>query len=428
MSKDKMEDRIISYLLGECEEEEAFEVEKLCREDSKWQAEKIRYGQVLGLLEESINQTAPEFLPEKEMKLTEEQRKEIKSLLDKDSEISKVGEDEVIVDENKNDRKEDGMTEKKNKDNKSKMIYWAPLAAAAVAAIIAYWGNPEKEAEKTSIASASKMESDKLAENDKLEINASPAVASNFSDQQSFSADAEIALQDAISDSANETLALRTTSEIKEMEEANFAALPDGRKLAASLSKAEKATDGNSSDLLLEKEGVGATDLAAAFSLPVPSSTSRISPLGLNNESAIERKRKAPEAINPDKILNATIETKHDLNPEGKNSWQTLFKEPEESFIFSEKGDSLGKIKLVQSSVGEFVFKRTNWPNKNRSFLLEPGIYEIRLSQKQTGTIILEGSVEALDKEQNYKFKISQAWELNKDEIRIPIPIENLKP
>ena len=157
-----MEDRIIAYLLGECDEEEAFEVEKLCREDSKWQAEKIRYGQVLGLLEESINQTTPELLPEKEMKLTEEQRKEIKSLLEKDSEISKVREDEVIVDENKNDRKEDGMTEKENKDNKSKMIYWAPLAAAAVAAIIAYWGNPEKEAEKTSIASASKVESDKL--------------------------------------------------------------------------------------------------------------------------------------------------------------------------------------------------------------------------------------------------------------------------
>ena len=81
----------------------------------------------MGLLEESINQTDPELLPEKEMKLTEEQRKEIKSLLEKDSEISKVREDEVIVDENKNDRKEDGMTEKENKDNKSKMIYWAPL-------------------------------------------------------------------------------------------------------------------------------------------------------------------------------------------------------------------------------------------------------------------------------------------------------------
>ena len=83
------------------------------------------------------------------------------------------------------------MTEKENKDNKSKMIYWAPLAAAAVAAIIAYWGKPEKEAEATSIASASKVESDKL------ETNASPAVASSLSDQQTFPADAEIALQDA---------------------------------------------------------------------------------------------------------------------------------------------------------------------------------------------------------------------------------------
>ena len=423
MSKDKMEDRIIAYLLGECEEEEAFEVEKLCREDSKWQAEKIRYGQVLGLLEESISQTPQELLPEKEMKLTEEQRKEIKSLLEKDSESGKVREDEITVDENKNGRKEDGMTEKENKDNKSKMIYWAPLAAAAVAAIIAYWGNPEKEAEKTSIASASKVESDKL------ETNASPAVASSFSDKQTFSADAEIALQDAISDSANEALALRTTSEIKEMEKANFDALPDGKELAATLMKAKKVNDGNSSDLLLEKEGEGATDLAAAFSLPVPSSTSSISPaLGLNNQSAIERKRKVPEAINSDKILKKTVETKDDLNPEGKNSWHKLIKEPEESFIFSEKGDSLGKIKIIESSVGEFVFKRTNWPNKNRSFILAPGTYEIRLSKKETGIIILEGSVEASAEEQKYKFKISEAWELNKDEKRNPVPIENLNP
>ena len=423
MSKNKMEDRIIAYLLGECEEEDAFEVEKLCREDSKWQAEKIRYGQVLGLLEESIFQTAPELLPEMEMKLTEEQRKEIKSLLDKDSESSKVQEDNVTVDEKKNDRKEDGMTEKENKDNKSKMIYWAPLAAAAVAAIIANWGNPEKEAEKTSIASASKVESDKL------ETNASPAVISNFSDQQTFSADAEIALQDAISDSANEALALRTTSQIKEMEKANFDALPDGKELAATLMKAKKVTDGNSSDLLPEKEVEGATDLAAAFSLPVPSSTSRISPdLGLNNESAIERKRKAPETINPDKILNKTVETMDDLNPEGKNSWHKLIKEPEESFIFSEKGDSLGKIKIIESVEGEFVFKRTNWPNKNRSFTIAPGTYEIRLSKNETGTIILEGSVEALEKEKKYKFKISEAWELDKDEKRNPVPIENLNP
>ena len=84
-----MEERIIAYLLGECDEQEAFEVEKMCREDAKWQAEKIRYGQVLGLMEESMSQTNPELLPEKEVKLTEDQRNEIKSLLATNSPTSK---------------------------------------------------------------------------------------------------------------------------------------------------------------------------------------------------------------------------------------------------------------------------------------------------------------------------------------------------
>ena len=74
------------------------------------------------------------------------------------------------------------------------------------------------------------------------------------------------------------------------------------------------------------------------------------------------------------------------------------------------------------------MFKRTNWPNKNRSFSLAPGTYEIRLSKKETGTIILEGTVEASAEEQKYKFKISEAWELNKGEKRNPVPIENLIP
>jgi len=409
MSENDMEEKILAYLLGECSGEEAFEVEKLCREDPNWQTEKIRLGQVIGLVEESLTEGSEASLPENECHLSTNQKAEVKALMDKHLSKKKTP-----------NEKEDIMA-KPSKTKNPKLIYWAPLAAAAVAAIIAYWGNPEKEAEKTSIASASKVESDKL------ETNASPAVVSSFSDQQTFSADAEIALQDAISDSANEALALRTTNEIKEMEKANFNALPDGKELAATLMKAKKVTDGNSSDLLPEKEGEGA--LAAAFSLPVPIATSSISPdLGLNNESAIERKRKAPEAINPDKILNKTVETMDDLNPEGKNSWYKLIKEPEESFIFSEKGDSLGKIKIIESSAGKFVFIRTNWPNKNRNFILEPGTYEIRLSKKETGTIILKGTVEALEKEQNYKFKISEAWELDKDEKRNPVPIDNLNP
>ena len=139
--EDKIEERIIAYLLGECDEQEAFEVEKMCRENTKWQAEKIRYGQVLGLMEESMSQTNPELLPEKEAKLTEDQRNEIKSLLATNAPTSAK-----IEDERMNKRKENVMTDKQNKN--SKILYWAPLTAAAVAAIIAYFGNPEDQSQK----------------------------------------------------------------------------------------------------------------------------------------------------------------------------------------------------------------------------------------------------------------------------------------
>jgi hypothetical protein len=54
-----------------------------------------------------------------------------------------------------------------SKTKNPKLIYWAPLAAAAVAALIAYWGNPEKDnakKAKASYASAPKSENNISAE------------------------------------------------------------------------------------------------------------------------------------------------------------------------------------------------------------------------------------------------------------------------
>ena len=86
-------------------------------------------------------------MAEKETKLNEDQRNEIKSLLAINSRTDSKNEDDNS-EENKYERKKNDMTDKEdNKEKNSKVIYWAPLAAAAVAAIIAYWGSPEKEAE-----------------------------------------------------------------------------------------------------------------------------------------------------------------------------------------------------------------------------------------------------------------------------------------
>jgi anti-sigma factor RsiW len=83
MSENDMEEKILAYLLGECSGEEAFEVEKLCREDPSWQVEKIRLGQVIGLVEESLTDGIDASLPENECRLSTKQKEEIKALFDK---------------------------------------------------------------------------------------------------------------------------------------------------------------------------------------------------------------------------------------------------------------------------------------------------------------------------------------------------------
>ena len=104
-----------------------------------------------------------------------------------------------------------------------------------------------------------------------------------------------------------------------------------------------------------------------------------------------------------------------------------VLQNPEESFIFNEKGDSLGKIRLSENLDGSLLFQRANWPNKNRSFKLEPGDYEIRLSRKPEGTLILKGQVKGLEDNQ-YEFKATVAWQLDQGEKRISLPLEELSP
>ena len=419
MKEDKMEERILAYLVGECDEEEAFEVEKMCRENALWQAEKIRFGQILGLLEESTNQPDPESLPEKETKLTENQRNEIKSLLAVKSLTLQKNEDENSK-ENKNEMKKNVMTEKEEKDEKnSKVIYWAPLAAAAVAAMIAYWGSPEKEAGGATVASTSTVEQKQS------ELNSSHIDEKTLSEKETFSAETEIALQDAIADSANETLALRTASEIKELEQANIENLPSGKELAAKITNRSLSIDKNNSLAQLEanvsEDSVSSdSSLAAAFSLPVPlPAPAGLQPEAISGEDSSKIKSKAE--TNFSKAIEKST-------TESSNRWYSLIKGPQESFVFNEKGDSLGKIQILESTPGKIQFKRTNWPNQNRNFTLETGAYEIRLSQEQAGTLILKGNVIRLEEGNKYEFRITEAWELDKEEKRNPVPIEDLNP
>ena len=115
--------------------------------------------------------------------------------------------------------------------------------------------------------------------------------------------------------------------------------------------------------------------------------------------------------------------------PQRKPDWKSVLQASETSFIFNEKGDSLGKIRIHESGTGtEIIFERTNWPNKNRNFKLLPGTYEIRLSKEKSGTLILKGTLEPSQDSEKYLFIPSQAWELNSEEKRESLPLDSLNP
>lgn len=420
-----MEERIIAYLLGECDEQEAFEVEKMCREDAKWQAEKIRYGQVLGLMEESISQTTPELLPEKEAKLTEDQRNEIKSLLATNSPTSAKIEDEEM---NKNMRKENIMTDKQNKDKNSKILYWAPLTAAAVAAIIAYFGNPEDQSQEM-IAKATNQatpsDQNQTFSSDKFSNEGSLAESKNV---EKISYQTEIALQKAIADGANEALALRTSSEIRDMEKATIDDLPTGKELIKKLEERNVTVENsNSDDLFAGKSSpFPSLSLAENFARPL-SKIPEMTDEAASSSNLLKRKTVNLNSKDGNESLNVPKRETAEISEE-KISWFSVITEPEESFIFNEKRDSLGKIRILGNTVGKIIFERANWSNKNRNFRLKSGIYEIRLSRKKSGTLIVKGNVSQANNEGTYELSISEAWELDNEEKRNSLPIEKLNP
>ena len=417
MMEDKIEERIIAYLLGECDEQEAFEVEKMCRENTKWQAEKIRYGQVLGLMEESMSQTNPELLPEKEAKLTEDQRNEIKSLLATNAPTSAK-----IEDERMNKRKENVMTDKQNKN--SKILYWAPLTAAAVAAIIAYFGNPEDQSQEM-IGTATKQAS---PSNQKQTFSSDKFLKEgSLAESKEISYDTEIALQNAIADGANEALALRTRSDIRDMEKATIGDLPTGKELIKKLEERNVTVENSNSDHLFAGESSPFPKLADNFTQP-------LSPI----REITDKKAGSPNLLKA-KIANLNSKDSNEsLNvpkreiskfQEEQLSWFSVITEPDESFIFNEKRDSLGKIRILgRSPAGKITFERANWSNKNRNFALKAGIYEIRLSRQKSGTLIVKGNVSSVNNGGTYEMSISEAWELDNEEKRKFLPIEKLNP
>ena len=147
-SKKPDEGRLIDYLLNESSPEERAEVERLCGESTEWQEAKKELEGTLGLIEDACKRSAPEI--QEEMKLDSRRIKELEAL--------HSGQPQECEEQEEKEPQSEGRT------LLFKPAIWAPLAAAACAALLV-WGpgqSVEEQAEEQ-LVTAQSIEEEKVS-------------------------------------------------------------------------------------------------------------------------------------------------------------------------------------------------------------------------------------------------------------------------
>ena len=91
----------------------------------------------------------------------------------------------------------------------------------------------------------------------------------SLAESKEISYDTEIALQKAIADGANEALALRTSSDIRDMEKATIDDLPTGKELIKKLEERNVTVENSNSDHLFAGKSSPFPNLADNFTRPL---------------------------------------------------------------------------------------------------------------------------------------------------------------
>lgn len=410
MSKGSKEERILAYLTGECDEKEAFEIERLCRNAPDWQKDKVRYGQILGLVEDAFKEPSEVRSIDQEHLLSDMQRGELRNLLS----------------ETKQSRQKKKYSETLNVKKHQKkpiLIYWAPLTVAATAVAIAYWATIDDKSD--SPKEFARAESTIIPSVPVVESNQTELFKKNNKLGVTISGDTKLALQEAIQESADKILNSRTIDTIQEMENKLTDDLLSGKEIVANLKDSQTSKSGIvENDFIAMKKNE--SSLADAFEVPKAKGVKH-GEVQLRSTSKPDLKRSASKENVPPLAKTKVFKSSAADESTPEKPWISVYQNPELSFIFNEKGDSLGKIKVTKNSAESIFFKRANWTNRNRNFKLESGTYEIRLTQKLAGTLIINGALTVLDDEQ-YELKINDAWKLENDEKREFIPLEELIP
>ena len=346
-------DRLIKYLLDEVEPEEKFEIERLCNLDSDWRAEKKFLQQSLSLFQDAgldgfrLGSGASEKL-------------------------SFSQEEETQILEKLKNMEPQGKADDHRPSSKGKLHFWVPLAVAAAALVIAYFGTLERKNKEELMLAKADAAKEQLKEWD----------ATSQAEQ--------------------------STSEISYESKQGSSFMEDSQGLElASGEKLSMAEDKQSNAIKQVPQGESIEPIGDETLPPLLPDIKPTSPL-----------LKAKKLSSPSKVEPV--------------NWSSILRSPRAAFLHLENGDALGRVKLMVFSSGTLEFQRADWPIQERSFALSRGKYQMRITDNTGKIYLLEGVVQKLssvsrsvsEPEQEavaYEMLVDRAWRLADDEKRLEV-------
>ena len=346
-------DRLIKYLLDEVESEEKFEIERLCNLDAEWRAEKKLVQQSLSLFQDAgLDGFRLGSGMSEELSFSKEEKTQLLEKL--------------------KNMEPQGKADDQRPSSKWKLHFWAPLAVAAAALVIAYFGTLERKNKEELMLAKADAAKEQLKERDA------------------------------------ETQAVQSTSQERNENKQDSFLLEDSRGLElASGAKLSMAEDKQENAIKQVPQGESIEPIGDEILPPLVSDIKPASPL---------LKAKKMSSISKAEPLN----------------WSSLLGSSRAAFLHLENGDALGRVKLMSFSSGTLEFQRADWPIQERSFALSRGKYQMRITDNTDKIYLLEGEVQRLSSVSRsvtepdqgavaYEMLVDKAWRLADDEKRLEV-------
>ena len=152
-------------------------------------------------------------------------------------------------------------------------------------------------------------------------------------------------------------------------------------------------------------------------------------------DQSVETKKRARASS----LRNATVSQKKSK----PSSWTDLVRKPSSSFLFNQNGQALGEVATILSEGKTSVIRRMGEIRQGKRFLLEPGRFELRMTDQGGSVVILAGdlkrktNLKALESKEadsrskgfrdgDYEFVAKEAWWLDQNEVRQSLPVNEL--